>query len=95
MHPALDISGRSYGECYVACTACVARLSNECLLQGVSEQAMVQVIAPAVKPLVSDRATAVKEQCFAAVGSWLGAPRSALHVSEARPQSLSNLAPAS
>ena len=47
-----------------------------CLLQGVSEQAMVQVIAPAVKPLVSDRASAVKEQCFAAVGSWLGASRS-------------------
>lgn len=47
-----------------------------CLSQGVSEQAMVQVIAPAVKPLVSDRASAVKEQCFAAVGSWLGASRS-------------------
>ncbi|KAA6419548.1 MAG: hypothetical protein FRX49_10473 [Trebouxia sp. A1-2] len=43
--------------------------------KGVSEQAMVQVIAPAVKPLVSDRASAVKEQCFAAVGSWLGASR--------------------
>ncbi|DBA86358.1 TPA: hypothetical protein ACH3X2_005589 [Trebouxia sp. C0005] len=45
--------------------------------KGVSEQAMVQVIAPAVKPLVCDRASAVKEQCFAAVGSWLGASRPA------------------
>lgn len=84
-HPILVLSARSDGGCRVACTACVARLPYDCVLQGVSEQAMVQVIAPAVKPLVSDRAAAVKEQCFAAVGSWLGASRSALHVSEARP----------
>ena len=49
------------------------------VLQGVSEQLMVQVVAPAVKPLVSDRASAVKEQCFTAVAGWLGASRSALH----------------
>ena len=36
---------------------------------------MVEVIAPAAKPLVSDRANAVKEQCFTAVAGWLGASR--------------------
>ena len=44
-------------------------------VQGVSEQSMAEVIAPAVKPLVSDRANAVKEQCFMAVAGWLGASR--------------------
>lgn len=33
------------------------------------------MVAPAVKPLGSDRANAVKEQCFTAVASWLGASR--------------------
>ena len=47
-------------------------------MQGVSEQDMVQIIAPAIKPLVSDRASAVKEACFASVASWLGASRSVL-----------------
>ena len=51
---------------------------NGCIMQGVSEQNMVQIIAPAIKPLVSDRASAVKEACFASVASWLGASRSVL-----------------
>ena len=36
---------------------------------------MVDVVAPAVKPVVSDRANAVKEQCFTAIAGWLGASR--------------------
>lgn len=42
-------------------------------VQGVREELMVSTIAPAVRPLVSDRTPAVKEQCFAALAGWLGA----------------------
>lgn len=44
-------------------------------MQGASEKSLVHMVAPAVKPLVSDRANAVKEQCFTAVAGWLGASR--------------------
>ena len=43
--------------------------------QGVRQEVMVATIAPSVRPLVSDRAAAVKEQCFAALANWLGASR--------------------